>query len=83
MAEDDDYEQDREAYRKCRSGEDNDKYASSKNPTETGSKSCSYSIPKPNDEYALPGEEDDSGGSSWLDGDMNWPDMIALFVVFA
>ena len=83
MAEDDDYAQDSEAYRKWRSGEDNDKYASSKNPTETGSKSGSYSIPKPNDEYALPGEENDSEGSSWLDGDMNWPLIIAAIVIFA
>ena len=83
MAEDDDYAQDSEAYRKWRSGEDNDKYASSKNPTETGSKSGSYSIPKPNDEYALPGQENDSEGSSWLDGNMNWPAIIAAFLVFA
>ena len=83
MAEDEDYEQDSEAYRKWRSGEDNDRYASSKNPTETGTKSGSYSIPKPNDEYALPGEEDKSGGDSWLDGDMNWPAIIAAFIAFA
>ena len=38
MAEDDDYSQDSEAYRKWRSGEDNDRYASSKTPTETGAK---------------------------------------------
>ena len=83
MAEDDNYEQDSEAYRKWRSGEDNDRYASSKTPTETGSKSGSYSIPKPNDEYALPGQENDSEGSSWLDGNMNWPAIIAAFLVFA
>ena len=83
MAEDEDLEQDSEAYRKWRSGNDNDKYASSKTPSETGSRSGSYSIPKADDEYALPGEEDNSGGGSWLDGDMNWPVIIAAFLVFA
>ena len=83
MAEDDDYSQDSEAYRKWRSGEDNDRYASSRNPTETGSKSGSYSIPQSNDEYALPGEEDNSRGGSWLDGDISWPAIIAAFLVFA
>ena len=83
MAEDEDIEQDSEAYRKWRSGNDNDKYASSKTPSETGSKSGSYSIPKADDEYALPGEEDNSGGGSWLDGDMNWPLIIAAIVIFA
>ena len=83
MAEDEDIEQDSEAYRKWRSGSDNDKYASSKTPTETGAKSGSYTVPKANDEYKLPGEDETSGGGSWLDGDMNWPVIIALFVVFA
>ena len=83
MAEDKDYEQDSEAYRKWRSGEDNDRYASSKTPSETGARSGSYSIPKADDEYALPGEEDNSGGGSWLDGDMNWPVIIIVFVVIA
>tara|TARA_B100000073_G_scaffold60627_1_gene44938 strand:+ start:62 stop:1051 length:990 start_codon:yes stop_codon:yes gene_type:complete len=83
LAEDEDYEQDSEAYRKWRSGEDNDRYASSRNPTETGSKSGSYSIPQSNDEYALPGEEDNSRGGSWLDGDISWPAIIAAFLVFA
>ena len=83
MADDEDIEQDSEAYRKWRSGNDNDKYASSKTPSETGSKSGSYSIPKADDEYALPGEEDNSGGGSWLDGDMNWAVIIPVFLVFA
>ena len=82
MAEDEDLEQDSEAYRKWRSGNDNDKYASSKTPSETGSRSGSYTVPK-NDEYALPGEEDNSSGGSWLDGDMNWPVIIAVVLVFA
>ena len=46
MAEDEDYEQDSEAYRKWRSGEDNDRYASSKTPSETGARSGSYTAPK-------------------------------------
>jgi len=83
LAEDEDIEQDSEAYRKWRSGNDNDKYASSKAPSETGSKSGSYSIPKADDEYALPGEEDSGSGTSWLDGDLNWPLIIAALVVFA
>ena len=82
MAEDEDLEQDSEAYRKWRSGNDNDKYASSKTPSETGSRSGSYTVPK-NDEYALPGEEDNSGGGSWLDGNMNWPVILAVVLVFA
>ena len=82
MAEDEDLEQDSEAYRKWRSGNDNDKYASSKTPSETGSRSGSYTVPK-NDEYALPGEEDNSGGGSWLDGNMNWPVIMAVVLVFA
>ena len=82
MAEDEDLKQDSEAYRKWRSGNDNDKYASSKTPSETGSRSGSYTVPK-NDEYALPGEEDNSGGGSWLDGDMNWPVIMAVVLVLA
>jgi hypothetical protein len=81
LAEDEDIELDSEQYRKWRSGDDNDKYASSKTPTETGSKSGSYTIPKDDDdEYALPGEDDGSGGS-WLDGDLNWALIIAVFVI--
>jgi hypothetical protein len=36
LAEDEDIEQNSEEYRKWRSGNDNDKYASSKTPTESG-----------------------------------------------
>ena len=62
MAEDDDYSQDSEAYRKWRSGEDNDRYASSKTPSETGARSGSYTSPKSeNDEYTLEDEDNDSG----------------------
>ena len=84
MAEDEDIEQDSEAYRKWRSGNDNDKYASSKSPTESGARSGSYTVPKSeNDDYALPGEEENSDGKSWLDGDLNWPLIIGAFVIFA
>ncbi|RZD34021.1 MAG: hypothetical protein CXT75_10680 [Methanobacteriota archaeon] len=83
MAEDEDIELDSEEYRKWRSGGDNYKYASSKTPTETGSKNGSYTIPKDDDEYALPGEDDEEGGKSWLDADLNWPIIIAVFVIFA
>ena len=82
MAEDGDLDQDSDAYKKWRSGNDNDRYASSKTPSETGSRSGSYTVPK-DDEYALPGEEDNSGGGSWLDGDMNWPVILAIVLVFA
>ena len=66
MAEDDDLDQDSEAYRKWRSGNDNDKYASSKTPSETGARSGSYTATIPeglkseNDEYTLPDEDDNS-----------------------
>lgn len=66
MAEDDDYSQDSEAYRKWRSGEDNDRYASSKTPSETGSRSGSYTSPKSeNDEYTLGDEDDNSEKLPW------------------
>ena len=84
MAEDEDIELDSEAYRKWRKGYDNDKYASSKTPTETGSKSGSYTIPKDDDdEYALPGEDEGGSNGSWLDGDLNWGLIIAGFIIFA
>ena len=66
MAEDDDYSQDSEAYRKWRSGEDNDRYASSKTPSETGARSGSYTTPKSeNDEYTPPDEDDNSEKIAW------------------
>ena len=84
MAEDEDIELDSEAYRKWRKGDDNDKYASSKTPTETGSKSGSYTIPKDDDdEYALPGEDEGGSSGSWLDGDLNWGLIIAGCIIFA
>ena len=66
MAEDDDYSQDSEAYRKWRSGEDNDRYASSKTPSETGVRSGSYNTPKSeNDEYTPGDEDNDSEKLPW------------------
>ena len=66
MAEDDDYSQDSEAYRKWRSGEDNDRYASSKTPSETGARSGSYTTPKSeNDEYTPSDEDDNSEKLPW------------------
>ena len=66
LAEDDDYSQDSEAYRKWRSGEDNDRYASSKTPSETGARSGSYTTPKSeNDEYTPPDEDDNSEKLPW------------------
>ena len=66
MAEDDDYSQDSEAYRKWRSGEDNDRYASSKTPSETGARSGSYTTPKSeNGEYTPPDEDDNSVILRW------------------
>ena len=66
MAEDEDYSQDSEAYRKWRSGEDNDRYASSKTPSETGARSGSYTTPKSeNDEYTPPDEDDNSEKLPW------------------
>ena len=66
MAEDDDYSQDSEAYRKWRSGEDNDRYASSKTPSETGARSGSYTTPKSeNDEYTPSDEDDNSEKPPW------------------
>jgi len=66
LAEDEDYEQDSEAYRKWRSGEDNDRYASSKTPSETGARSGSYTTPKSeNDEYTSPDEDDNSEKLPW------------------
>jgi len=66
LAEDDDYSQDSEAYRKWRSGEDNDRYASSRTPSETGARSGSYTTPKSeNDENTLADEDDNSEKLPW------------------
>jgi len=51
LAEDEDLEQDSEAYRKWRSGNDNDKYASSSAPSEAGSRSGTYTIPESNETW--------------------------------
>ena len=83
MAEDEDIELDSEEYRKWRSGGDNDKYASSKTPTETGAKSGSYTIPKDDDEYALPGEDENNTSSGFLDGEVNWVIIGSAILIFA
>jgi hypothetical protein len=83
LAEDEDIEQNSEEYRKWRTGNDNDKYASSKTPTESGSKSGSYAIPKADDEYALPGEEENNTGGGFLDGEVNWVMIGAAIIIFA
>ncbi|MDE0742056.1 MAG: hypothetical protein OSB59_05670, partial [Candidatus Poseidoniia archaeon] len=84
MAEDDDIEQNSEEYRRWRSGNDNEKYASSTTPTETGAKSGSYTIPKDDDdEYALPGEEENNTSGGFLDGEVNWVIIGAAILIFA
>ena len=84
MAEDDDIEQNSEEYRRWRSGNDNEKYASSTTPTETGAKSGSYTIPKDDDdEYALPGEEENNTSGGFLDGEVNWIIIGAAILIFA
>ena len=84
MAEDDDIEQNSEEYRRWRSGNDNEKYASSTTPTETGAKSGSYTIPKDDDdEYALPGEDENNTSGGFLDGEVNWIIIGAAILIFA
>ena len=73
MAEDEDIEQDSEEYRKWRQGDDNDQYASSRTPTETGSKSGEYKIPLSTDTPIS--SSGDQGGDS---GDRNF--WIAIVV---
>ncbi len=73
MAEDEDIEQDSEEYRKWRQGDDNEQYASSRTPTETGARSGEYKIP-PNTDTPI-SSSDDQGGDS---GDRNF--WIAIVV---
>ncbi len=73
MAEDEDIEQDSEEYRKWRQGDDNDQYASSRTPTETGASSGEYKIPPSTDTPIS--SSDDQGGDS---GDRNF--WIAIVV---
>ncbi len=73
MAEDEDIEQDSEEYRKWRQGDDNDQYASSRTPTETGARSGEYKIPTSTDTTTGPSQN--QGGDS---GDRNF--WIAIVV---
>ena len=73
MAEDEDIEQDSDEYRKWRQGDDNDQYASSRTPTETGARSGEYKLPPSTDTPI--GSSDGQGGDS---GDRNF--WIAIVV---
>jgi len=73
LAEDEDIEQDSEEYRKWRQGDDNEQYASSRTPTETGASSGEYKIP-PNTDTPI-SSSDDQGKDS---GDRNF--WIAIVV---
>ena len=73
MAEDEDIELDSEEYRKWRQGDDNDQYASSRTPTETGASSGEYKIPLSTDTPIS--SSDNQGGDS---GDRNF--WIAIVV---
>jgi len=73
LAEDEDIEQDSDEYRKWRQGDDNDQYASSRTPTETGASSGEYKLP-PNTDTPI-SSTDGQGGDS---GDRNF--WIAIVV---
>lgn len=73
MAEDEDIEQDSDEYRKWRQGDDNDQYASSRTPTETGASSGEYKIP-PNTDTPISSSDNQEGDS----GDRNF--WIAIVV---
>ena len=73
MAEDEDIEQDSDEYRKWRQGDDNDQYASSRTPTETGARSGEYKLPPSTDTPIS--SSDSHGGDS---GDRNF--WIAIVV---
>ena len=62
MAEDEDIEQDSDEYRKWGQGDDNDQYASSRTPTETGASSGEYKIPPSTDTPSS--SSDNQGGDS-------------------
>ena len=66
MAEDEDFEQDSEEYRKWRQGDDNDKYASSKTPTQTGSSSGEYNIPTTTDTPTVSQGDDGTDKIFWI-----------------
>ena len=66
MAEDEDIEQDSEEYRKWRQGDDNDQYASSRTPTETGASSGEYKIPTSTDTPTTSQGNDGSDKVFWI-----------------
>ena len=76
MAEDEDIEQDSDEYRKWRQGDDNDQYASSRTPTETGARSGEYKLPSSTDTPIS--SSDDQGGDS---GDRNFEIAIVVAAI--
>jgi len=69
LAEDGDIEQDSDEYRKWRQGDDNDQYASSRTPTETGARSGEYKLPSSTDTpiSSSEGQGGDSGDRNfWI-----------------
>ncbi len=66
MAEDEDIEQDSEEYRKWRQGDDNEQYASSRTPTETGASSGEYKIPTSTDTPTTSQGNDGSENIFWV-----------------
>ena len=76
MAEDEDIEQDSEEYRKWRQGDDNEKYASSRTPTETGASSGEYKIPTSTDTPTTSQGNDGSDKVFWIGI------AVAVFLVF-
>ena len=66
MAEDEDIELDSEEYRKWRQGDDNDQYASSRTPTETGASSGEYKIPTSTDTPTTSQGNDGSDKVFWI-----------------
>ena len=76
MDEDGDIEQDSDEYRKWRQGDDNDQYASSRTPTETGARSGEYKLPSSTDTPIS--SSDDQGGDS---GDRNFGIAIVVAAI--
>jgi hypothetical protein len=66
LAEDEDIEQDSEEYRKWRQGDDNEQYASSRTPTETGASSGEYKIPTSTDTPTTSQGNDGSENIFWV-----------------
>mgnify|MGYP000119913386 FL=1 len=77
MDEDGDIEQDSDEYRKWRQGDDNDQYASSRTPTETGARSGEYKL-SPSTDTPI-SSSDGQGGDS---GDRNFWIAIVVAAIF-